>query len=423
MDEEVMSFSARGPAAPPAPPGPLRVLFLSDHLGHPNDRIHGVTTYFLETLPAFDQTQIAPMLCILQPRHAVAARFEAAGVELIFLDRNKWDPRAFIDLLDLLRRRRVDVLHISGEKSLLLGRTVARWRRLPVVAHFHDALPGLRLLRPPQRRLAPHTDLALAVSEPIRAFAIREFGIPPGQAQVLHNGLRLERFARPAAGARWRLRAELGLDPDTPTVALIGRVHPAKGQRCLIRALPRLLERCPEAIGVIVGDGPDREACIALARELGVGERVRFTGQRDDIPDVLAAVDVVAVPSLWEEPFPFVALEAMAAGRPVVAFRIGGLPESIVHGETGFLVAHADENGFADALAEILTRPELAQRLGQGASRRAQEFTIEQHVQRLQEIYASIQREHAARAYPARVLPPPRTSEFPLAGSRGGRRW
>jgi glycosyltransferase involved in cell wall biosynthesis len=387
----------RAPASTAPTAGLLRVLFVSDHLGHANGAVHGVTTYFLETLAAFERARVEPALCILQPPHPAAARFAAAGIPPIFLGRSKWDPRSFLDLLRLVRQREVDVLHVSGEKSLMLGRVVARLAHLPVVAHFHDALPGPRWLRWLQRRLAARTDFAIAVSAPIREAALRAFGLPPGRVQVLHNGLDVDRFAHPAGDARGRIRDELGVAPAAPTVILIGRVHKVKGQQAMIRALPRVLRQCPEAALVIVGEGPDRAACEALAREQGLGPRVRFTGQRNDIPDLLAAADVAVVPSLWQEPFPFTALEAMAAGRPVVAFRTGGLPEAIVDGQTGLLVPYADEDGLADAVARVLTRPGLATRLGEAAGRHAQTFSIQRHVEQLEALYTALRQAAWAR--------------------------
>lgn len=377
--------------------GPLRVLFVSDHLGHANGAVHGVTTYFLETLAAFERARVEPALCILQPPHPAAARFAAAGLPPIFLGRSKWDPRSFADLLRLMRQREIDVLHLSGEKSLLLGRLAARLVRLPVVAHFHDALPGPRWMRWLQRRLAAHTDAAIAVSEPIRAAALDAFGLIPARVQVLHNGLDVERFAHPAADARRRIRNQLGLAPAAPTLILIGRLNPVKGQQAMIRALPRVLRQCPEAALVIVGEGPDRAACQALAREQGLAARVHFTGQRTDIPDLLAAADVAVVPSLWQEPFPFTALEAMAASRPVVAFRTGGLPEAIVDGQTGLLVPYADEDALADAVARVLTRPELATRLGAAAGRHARTFSIQRHVEQLEALYTALHQAACAR--------------------------
>jgi glycosyltransferase involved in cell wall biosynthesis len=384
------------PSRDPPAAGPLRILFVSDHLGYAHGAVHGVATYFLETLPAFDRALVAPTLYVLQPWHAVAARFAAVGIEPLFLARHKWDPRTIFDLFGLVRRHRFDLLHVTGEKSVLFGRLVARLKGLPVIAHFHDGLPAPRWVRLGQRRLAGHTDLALAVSGPIRTSVIREFALPPARVQVMHNGLNLARFSRPAADARPRLRRQLGLAPTVPTVGVIGRVHPVKGQQAMIRALPRLLQRCPTAALVIAGDGPDRPACATLVAALDLTARVHFLGQRDDIPDLLAALDVVAVPSLWEEPFPFVALEAMAAGRPVVAFRTGGLPEAIVHGETGLLVTYGDEADLAEALAQVLTQPELARRLGAGALSRAEDFSIQRHVQQLTELYMMVHRRHAA---------------------------
>ncbi len=369
---------------------PLRVLFLADHLGHAEGRIHGVTTYFLETLPAFDPGLVVPVLGILRPRHPVAERFQTAGVTLRFFGRLKWDPRAFFDLLHYAKSHQIDIFHICGVKSLLLGRLVARWQRRPVIAHFHDAIPAPHGLRTLERRLAPCTELALAVSRPIRDFAIQEFGLSPERVRVLHNGLHVERFARPKIDARQRIRQELGLAPAAPVIGVIGRVHPVKGQKLMIRALPQVLRQCPEAMLVIVGDGPDYEGCVALVKELGLGARVCFTGQRDDIPDLLAAVDLVVVPSLWAEPLGFVALEAMAAARPVVAFQTGGLPEIILDDETGYLVPPADREALARTVGKLAGQPELRQRLGANAARWARRFSIQHHVRQLEDIYASL---------------------------------
>lgn len=369
---------------------PLRVLFVKDTLGHAGGLITGGTTYMFETLRSFDRKTIVPMLCILAPRHPAANQFEGIGIYPKFLSRKKWDPRALIDLLRILRQRNVHILHIEGKKSLILARIAALITGHPVIVHLHDTYPVMALVRFIIRRLAPWTDAALAVSQAVRHRGIHEFAIPSERIEVLHYGHDINRFATPSQDARLRIRTELGFDDTTPIIGLIGRIiNTIKGQDYMIRAMPMVLARYPKAILLIVGDGPDRKICQSLVERLALKGEVHFMGQRDDIPDLMATMDVLAMPSL-SEAFGLVALEAAAAGRPVVAFRTDGIPEIVVHGETGLLVPKGNVDAFAYAVGRVLADRDLAQRLGEGGRQHAQHFTMERHIQRLEEIYSSV---------------------------------
>jgi len=369
---------------------PLKVLFVKDTLGKTGGLVTGGTTYLLETLPNLDQTKIEPILCILRPRDPVANHFESTGIYPMFLSRKKLDPRALIDLLRVLRDHKVDLVHLEGKKSLILGRIAARMVNLPAIVHFHDMFPLGPWLQFSQRCLAPWTAAALAVSQAVQTVAINEYAISKQLVEVLYNGYDFDRFASSAPDACSRIRAELGVADSTPTIGVIGRiVNSVKGQDLLIHAMPKLLERCPDAVLVIVGDGPDRRVCQSLVEKFGLNSKVHFMGQRNDIPDVLAAMDVVAIPSL-SEGLPYVALEAAAAGCPVVAFRTGGIPEVIINHETGLLVEKGDISGLAEAIARILQDQALAVTLKTGACQSAQQFTVERHVRRLEEIYSEV---------------------------------
>lgn len=379
-------------AGSPLNKGPLKVLFVKDTLGKAGGLVTGGTTYLLETLPNLDRTKIEPLLCILRPRDPVADHFESTGIYPMFLSRKKLDPRALIDLLRVLREHKIDLVHLEGKKSLILGRIAARIVRLPAIVHFHDMFPlspGLRFF---QRRLAPWTDASLAVSQAVQTVAIKEYAMQKTQVEVLYNGYDFDRFASPAHDARSRIRTELGLADSTPAIGVIGRiVNSIKGQDLLIHAMPKLLERCPDAVLIIVGDGPDREVCQSLVEKLGLNSKVHFMGQRKDIPNILAAMDVVSIPSL-SEGLPYVALEAAAAGCPVVAFRTGGIPEVIVNRKTGLLVEKGDVPGLVEAIALALQDQALKHTLKNGARQSAQQFTVERHVGRLEEIYAEVMR-------------------------------
>ena len=370
---------------------PIRVLFVNDHAGYPGGVIHGVTRYFLNVLPRLDPSKVNASLCFLRDRHPAAAELEGRGLRPVFLNRGNGDPRALMGLVRLVRARGVDILHVAGMKGLLLGRIAAGITRRHAIIHLHDTKSIGVIMRFVQRRVARWTDLALGVSDPVSTLAIREFGISPDRVQTLHNGIPVGEFASPSPAARSRIRRELGISETAPVIGITGRLSSEKGHELLIRAMPLLLDRLPAAVLVVAGDGPTRPACQSLVDRFDLAEAVRFAGYRTDIPDVLAAVDVMAMPSL-REGLPYAALEAIAAGKPVVAFAVGGLPEIVIDNITGFLAAPGDNVRLAEALSEILSDRDLSARLSEGCHRHAQNFTLERHVQRLEEIYTSVAR-------------------------------
>ncbi|MGH6905079.1 MAG: glycosyltransferase, partial [Geminicoccaceae bacterium] len=180
---------------------PIKVLVIRDHLAPA-----GGTTYLLETLPQFDPARVRPALCVLQPRCPVACAFEAAGIRPVFLPRRTRDPRGLLDLWRLVRAERPDLLFLSGPKSNLRGRLVARWSRVPAILRFNYMLPeapGVALL---QRRLAASTAAAVAVSNAVQQWASRQYGLPPQRIRVIYEGRNVDRFAAPAPAARSRIR-------------------------------------------------------------------------------------------------------------------------------------------------------------------------------------------------------------------------
>jgi glycosyltransferase involved in cell wall biosynthesis len=377
---------------------PIKVLVIRDHLAPA-----GGTIYLLETLPQFASTQVRPSLCVLQPWCPVAREFEAVGIRPVFLERRAQDPRRLLDLMRLVRAHEPDLLFLSGPKSNLLGRLAARWSGVPAILRLNNMLPeaaGIALL---QRRLASATAAGVAVSNAVKQWASRQYGLPPERIRVIYEGRNVDRFAAPAPDARARIRDQLGIGEDAALIGLIGRVLSSqKGQDLMIRLMPELRRRRPDAVLLIVGDGPDLEACRSLAAWLGRNDLVRFFGHRDDMPDVLAAVDVVVVPSLVEEGLPFVVLEASAAGRPVVAFRSGGLAEAVVHDDSGLLVPKGDVDGLVDAIVRVLGDPPLARRLGENGRRHAAEFTVARNVQGLTDLFEEVVRQTRTSSLRAR---------------------
>jgi glycosyltransferase involved in cell wall biosynthesis len=370
---------------------PLRVLFVQDHLGQTAALIHGVTRYFLATLPAFDRAAVEPLLCVLTDRHPIGApMLEANGIHPIFLGRDKWDPRVVLDLIRLVREHDVDLVHVSGFKGTMLGRIAALVAARASVAHIHDARPMPAWVRLIQFCLARRTDAVIAVSKAMRRAAVDDYGVPAERVHVLYNGVQRHLFLRVPADAGRQIREELGLADDARVIGIVGRVEPGKGVCELLHAMPAVRTQFPSAVALVVGDGPIRRDCERLAQTLGIASAVRFVGHRSDIPELLAAMDVMAAPSTAMQGFSYAVLEAMCAGLPVVTTRCGGPAENIVDGESGLLLPVGDAPALAEALVGLLTDANLRKALGEGARRRSIAFSVEGHVAALQTLCRKI---------------------------------
>ena len=368
---------------------PTRVLFMNDHLGHESGETHGVTSYFLTVIPELQRQGVEVVACFLRDRHPAADELEARGATPLFLGRAKWDPLALSDMLRLMRKHRIQVVHAAGMKGILLGRIAARMLGAKAVIHFHDTRPPGRLVGLAQRTLAPWTAQGIAVSKAVRSSVMRDFGLPPSKVKTIHNPIDFKRFAEPRSCAHTRLRQELQIPNGAPVIGIIGRMTQDKGHGELIRALPSILEKRPAAVALVVGDGPTRPRTQQMVTEAGLGGSVRFTGHRPDIPDVLAAIDLLVLPSV-REGLPYSVMEAMAAGRPVVASEVGGVPELISHEKEGLLVPAGDASALSASVLRLLDDPALSERLTTAARRKVRALTLEAHVETLKELYRHV---------------------------------
>lgn len=359
---------------------PLRVFLMSDHLGHPGGRVHGGTTYFLNAIPGLAEAGIHLTVVFLGSWHPAAAGLVAKGIHPTFLGYGRWDPRALRGILRQLDAHPHDLLHLHSFKSILLGRVAARARHLPAVVHVHDQILLRAPLRFLQRRLGPSTAALIAITDSVLEFARDMYRIPEERCHKLLYGIDLRPYLQAGASDGLRVREEVGAPRDSAVVAVIGRINRDKGQDQIIRAMPRILDAVPGAELWVVGDGPQRPEFEALARDLGLSGSVRFLGQRADIPAVLAAVQLTVLPSLWEEGFGLVALEAQAAGRPVVAYRTGGVSEVVRDGGTGILVPVGEISSLADGVVRLLSDPALRTRLGEAGRTHAGHFGLAGHV-------------------------------------------
>lgn len=320
------------------------------------------------------------------------------GVPVPALDLpTRWDPRAFARATTRLRRWRPDVLHTHLKHADLVGAVASRLTGVPQVSTLHvieDGSTGRTPLHRAKRRLAAAARAStarttIAVSEAQRRWYLGAFAsADPARVVTVPNGVADPRAGRDTVAVRARTRAGLGCADGEVLIAQVAVARPGKGHATLLEAMRRLGD-VPVRL-IVAGDGPLRTELEA--RAAGLGDRVRFLGHRDDVPDLLAAADVVAHPSEFDA-LPTALIEALAAGRPVVATRVGGLPE-VVTPETGMFVPAGDPAALAAALRRLATDPWRRVTLGAAARRRFETcFDAGVWARRLTGLYAAVLRE------------------------------
>lgn len=307
------------------------------------------------------------------------------------------DLQFIVRLLRLLGREPFDVVQTSAAKASLYGRLVARLAGVPAIiftAHgfpFHDFMhPLLHWVLANLERLMSRwcTDMVVSVSELDRRYAVRAGIVPADRIATIQNGIDLPG----AMPDRQTARRALGLDARAKVVGMVGRLSRQKAPEDFLRAAALIAQGFSDAIFLLVGDGPLRSDMERLAAALGIGSRVRFLGFRNDIPLVMGALDVFALASLWEG-LPLTILEAMAAGRPVVATAVNGVPEVVEHGRTGFLAPPRAVEKLAAHIGTLLRDPASARAMGEAGRRRVQEhFTLERAIASLSDLYQALYR-------------------------------
>lgn len=297
------------------------------------------------------------------------------------------DAAALRDLVRLFRRGRPHVVHTNSSKAGILGRAAAWWAGIPVVVHTNHGLPfyeeqpaALRAFyRALEKAAASVSDRIICVGEVVRRESIAARLGPPRLFEVIYNGFEPERFLQAED-----MRPRLGIPPEVPVAGIVARMAWHKGHRFLVEAAPAGVHL------LFVGDGEERPALERRVAERGL--RATFTGHVDprEVPGLLASMDVLVHPSLWEG-LPRVAVEALLVGRPVVAFDRDGVREVVIDGVTGRLVPAKAVASLRAALEEILARPDRGRELGRAGRKMCLErFDGRRAAERVADLYRAL---------------------------------
>ena len=353
--------------------------------------VGGCEQHVLSLLAGLDRDRYDPSVAffVAEPDDAapMAPAFRAAGVRVFDLGaRRRADPGALLRLGRLIRRGRFDVVHAHSLQAELAA---VLWTRflghVPVVLRTVHNTDDFYVRQPyaTLARLSAHgLDRIVVISDAVGRYLRDSARLPEHKIVRIHYGLDPTPFARNGHAPRDR----------PPTIGVVARLAPQKGHRVLFDALPRVLARVPETRVRVVGHEELSTVAElrAYAAARGVADHVEFEGFRADVPALLHELDLFVLPSLWEG-FGLVLLEAMAAGRPVVATAVGPVPEVVADGETGLLVPPGDPAALAEAILRVLGDPGLAERLGRAGRDRVQRtFRLEQMVARTDALYREL---------------------------------
>jgi glycosyltransferase involved in cell wall biosynthesis len=382
----------------------MRVLYLN-HTGEMSGAEHSLLT-LLKGLP----DDVSPVVaCPGGPLASATAAIgipvePVAGTQASLRLHPLRTPGAISEMLssawrvrNIARRLGVDLVHGNSIRAGLIAGMARRLGGPPAVAAIHDHLPPTRVSRLTQRTIATNLDMALACSQYVaKPFEALGSGL---RVRVVYNPIDLERFD-PTRVSRDEARSRLGFTGSTVLLGVIGQVTPWKAQDDAVRMVSQLMAGHPETRLLLVGSPKfesaryDNQAYARHLKELisslGVEEEVLWLGEREDIPEILRALDIVLVPS-WEEPFGMVVIESMAMELPVIATEVGGATEVVTPAKDGLLLPPRQPDVWAEAIERLVERPAERVSMGRAARGRVADFlSVPIFVERVLAGYAEV---------------------------------
>jgi glycosyltransferase involved in cell wall biosynthesis len=305
------------------------------------------------------------------------------------------DLLALMNLIFFLKKNRYHIVHTHNSKAGFLGRLAAKFAGVPVIVHtvhgfaFHDQEPIWRqnLFRNLERRASRWCDKMIFISQPLIDWALREGVVTEDKAVKIYSGIELDQFGPVTEDTKNRIRSKWRIGHEDVVIGVVSKLWEGKGHAILIKAFKELRKEIKDIRLVIVGEGYIYNELRNLVHMLGLKDSVLFTGFQMDVSEIIATFDVAVLPSFFEG-MGRVLLEAMAMEKPVVASRVGGIPDLVEHGVNGFLVSPGDVFELSNTIKKIVRDKKLAHEMGEkGRKRITEQFSAEAMVQSIEKVY------------------------------------
>jgi glycosyltransferase involved in cell wall biosynthesis len=369
----------------------IRIVHVLDNL-----KTGGTELNAVRTAERLDPDRFEVRFLVLQPDGPLRARLDAARIPVTGIpvkglaSASAWQRAR--EIRELVRRENIDVVHAHDPYANFLAAPAVRLggRSRVIASHRwwqNVHAPRVRMANRLAYRFAHRV---LANSRAVGELVVGEEGVPRSKLVVIPNFVDDGAFAPMSANRRAELRARVGLRDDAVAIGIVANLYPVKDHATVIRALARLAPRWPELRLVLVGEGDQRPVLEELARSLGVSERVLMPGRIAHEPGFPSIFEIAALTSK-EEGFPNYVVEAMAAGLPVVATRVGGVPDAVLPGDTGYMADVGDDETLASSLDRLLGDRSLRERMGKaGAQRAKSEWHVDVVMQSLMGLYQAL---------------------------------
>jgi len=341
--------------------GPLRVMYLVTSMP-----VGGAETLLVNLIRRMDRQRFAPELCCMKELGPLGEEMQQEVPTFHNMLSGKYDLRVVPRLTELFAMREIDaVVTVGAGDKMFWGRLCAWLAGVPVVASAIHSTGWPDSINWLNRRLTSITDRFIGVAAPHGKHLVEVEGFPKEKVTVIPNGIDTDRFV---ANLRTRneIRGQWGVLEDTPVCGIVAALRPEKDHALFLKAAARVLQQAPKSHFVIVGDGPERPAIESLRDELGLQDHVTMTGSRSDIPELLSAMDCFALTSK-NEASPVSILEAMSTQLPVIAPRVGSIPDAVDDGINGLLVQASSLEETAQAIATVMQDADKRIAMGQAA--------------------------------------------------------
>ncbi len=390
----------------------INVLWAIDHVCY-DGSLHGGGRLYWNVLPHFDPERVRVVPCMLRASDTIRKVFEASPVPVRILDKPKFDPTTLWTFLRLIKRERIDVMHLHCYGCSTFGRIAGLITGIPTVIHDYDTevyFPYPSYLSVADRLLAPSTRAAVAASPMCRHFLVHRRNVDDARVLTMFHAIPMDKYPRDPAASREAAREQLGIDPGAEVLCTVTKLGPQRGSEVLLKATrdvvarrpsalllfvykPTLFHRLPDKRYVDVSRAEEESQVGVLARlaaDLGIEKYVRFIEAPENLDELVAASDVFVAPFLSERFSSVNLLEAMAMGKPVVATDLGEQREFVRNGVNGYLVAPGDERDLARASITLLEDRSHHAQAGKEARITAEAQSVRACAERLQDLYAGL---------------------------------
>ncbi len=331
--------------------------------------VGGAETLLVNLLRSFDKSRIRPQVICLKDKGVLGDEIAAEFPVHSHLIRSRWDAGVLLRLRGLMHHEKMSgVVTVGAGDKMFWGRLAAKSLKLPVIISALHSTGWPDGVGRANRLLTPITDAFVAVAEAHGQFLVDFERFPAEKVHVIPNGIDTNRFQF-SATARAAQRAAWGWDEATAVCGVVAALRPEKNLKLFLRSASLVLRDQPNTGFVIVGSGPEETGLRETANELGITDRVRFLGMRKDTPEILSGLDLFALTS-DNEASPVSILEALSVERPVVATKVGSIPETVLENQTGFLVPPGEPAPMAAGWLKVLADRDLGRRLGQNGRQR-----------------------------------------------------